>query len=77
MKIDFIDFFERSVYRNIYIYNLIDYFLRHIYLHPTSDTYINNIILSFNYYLQVNTKLYIVYIDASLFFTIKKLYKYF
>lgn len=51
MKKDFIDNFEKSVYNNTYIYNLVDYFLKYIYFYLTIDIIINNIILLFNYYL--------------------------
>lgn len=47
MKIDFISFFQRFAY-NIYIYNLVDYFSRHIYLHTTLSANINNVIFLFN-----------------------------
>ena len=74
IKINFISFFKGSTYRNIYIYNLVDYFSRHIYLHPTTGAGINNIILLFNHYLQANLKHYAVYMDADLYFTSQKLH---
>ncbi len=49
IEINFINLYEKFVYRNIYIYNLVEYFLRHIYYHPTICANINNIILSINY----------------------------
>lgn len=49
--IDFISFLKRSIYENTYIYNLVDYFSRYIYLYPMAVTGINNVIFSFDYYL--------------------------
>ena len=37
----------------------------------------NNVIISFNHYLQANPKLYAVYMDAGLHFTSQKLHMYF
>lgn len=68
MNINFIGPFERFTYRNTYIYNLVNHFLRYIYPYFTVGININNIILLFNYYLQANYKLYMVYIDISLYF---------
>ena len=77
MGIDFINLFKKSAYGNIYTYNLIDYFSRHIYPHLTFGTNIKNLIILFNYYLHANPKFYIIYIDASSYFTSQKLYTYF
>lgn len=51
IKINCISFYKKFIYRNIYIYNLVKYFLEHIYYHSTISTSINNIILLFNHYL--------------------------
>ncbi len=77
MGMDFIGLFEKSAYGNTYNYNLVDYFSRHMYLHPTSGASANDIIISFDYYLQANPKPYAVYIDAGLHFTSQKLRTYF
>lgn len=77
MEIDIIGFFKRFVYKITYIYNLIDYFSKYIYLHLTFRADINNVIISFDYYLKANPKFYIVYIDAGLYFISQKLYIYF
>lgn len=77
MGIDFIGLFEKSVYGNNYIYNLVDYFSRHMYPHPTSDAGTNNVILSFDHYLQANLKFYAVYMDAGSHFKSQKLRTYF
>lgn len=69
MGIDCISPFEKSAYGNIYIYNLADYFSRHIYLHPTSSAGTKNVIILFNHYLQANPKPYAIYIDAGSHFT--------
>lgn len=69
IEIDFINPFKISIYENIYIYNLVDYFSRYVYPYPTVDTNITNVILLFNHYLQANPKFYIVYIDVNLQFT--------
>lgn len=53
---DFIGLFEKSAYNNTYIYNLVNYFLKHIYLYLIFGADINNIIILFNYYLQANPK---------------------
>ena len=37
MRINFIGLFENSTYKNTYIYNLVDYFFKHIYPYPTSS----------------------------------------
>ena len=74
---DFIGPFERFAYGNTYIYNLVDYFLRHIYPHPTANTGTNNVILLFNHYLQVNPKPYAIHMDTGSHFTSQKLYSYF
>ncbi len=77
MKMDFIGPFERSAYGNTYIYNLVDYFSRHIYLHPTVGAGTNNVILSFDHYLRANPKPYAVYMDSGSHFTDLKLRTYF
>lgn len=51
MRMDFISTFERFAYGNTYIYNLIDYFLKHMYLYPTAGAGTNDIIFLFDYYL--------------------------
>ena len=48
-----------------------------MYSHLNSDADTDDIILLFNHYLQVNHKLYIVYIDAGSYFTSQKLCIYF
>ena len=74
---DFIGPFKRSAYSSTYIYNLIDYFSRHMYPHLTSGAGTNNVIILFNHYLQANPKPYAVYMDAGSHFTSQKLRKYF
>ena len=69
IKIGFIGLFEKSAYGHTYIYNLVDYFSRHMYPHSTSRADINNIIILFDHYLRANLKLYTVYIDAGSYFT--------
>lgn len=73
----FISPFIKSAYDNTYIYNLIDYFSTYMYPNPISEIGINDIIISFHHYLQVNLKPYVVYIDADLHFTSQKLCTYF
>ena len=75
--IDFIGLLEKSTYGKTYTCNLVNYFSRHIYPHPTPGEGANNVILSFDHYLQFNLKLYAVYIDASTHFISPKLYLYF
>lgn len=65
MGINFISPFERYVYENTYIYNLINYFSRYIYPHLIVGANINNIILLSDHYLQTNSKSYAVYIDVD------------
>ena len=65
MRIDFIGPFEKFIYGNTYIYNLIDYFLRHIYPHPTFEAGTNNVIVLFHHYLGANLKFYAIYMDTS------------
>ena len=77
MGIDIIHSFEKFAYSNTYIYNLVNYFSRHIYPHPTFGAGINDVIVLFNHYLQANPKPYAIYIDANLYFTSQKLRKYF
>lgn len=48
---DFIGFFERFAYRNIYIYYLVDYFLKHLHLYLTFGASTNNVIILFDHYL--------------------------
>ncbi len=74
--IDFIGRFEKSAYGNNYIYNLGDFFSKHMYLYPISDTCINDVIILFDYYLRANLKLYAVYMDAGLHFTSHKFRMY-
>ena len=74
---DFIGLFEKYVYENIYIYNLVDYFLRHMYPYLIAGVDINNVIFLFDYYLRANFKAYTVYIDAGSHFTSQKLHTYF
>lgn len=69
MRIDFISIFERSSYGNTNIYNLVDYFSRHIYHHPNAESGTNNVIFLLDHYLQANPKPYAVYIDAGSHFT--------
>lgn len=45
IEINFNSFFKRFLYKNTYIYNLVNYFLRHIYSCFTINAGINNIIL--------------------------------
>ena len=77
MEMDFIGSFEKSAYGNTHIYNLVNYFSRHIYPHPTLSTGGDDVILSFDHYLQFNLKLCLVYMDASTHFTSQKLHTYF
>ena len=51
MKIDFIDPFKKFAYGNTYIYNLVNYFISHIYLFSTINASTNNVIILFDYYL--------------------------
>lgn len=51
MKINFISFFERFIYDNIYIKTLVDCFSRYMYLYPIFKATINNVIILFDYYL--------------------------
>lgn len=75
--IEYISPFKRFAYKNTYIYNLIAYFSRHMYLYPTASTSINNIIFLFYHYSQANFKLYAVYMDAGLHFISQNLCTYF
>ncbi len=77
MGMDFIGPFEKSAYGNTYIYNLVDYFSRHMYPHSTSGTGTNDVIISFDHYLRANPKSYAVYMDAGSHFTSQKLRTYF
>ena len=74
---DFISLFKKSAYDNTYIYNLVDYFSKQMYSHPTSGAGTNNVIISFNHYLRANPKPYSVYMDAGSYFTSQKLRTYF
>lgn len=56
MGMEFIGSFERSAYGNTYIYNLVDYFSRHMYLYSTSGAGTNNVIISFDHSLRANPK---------------------
>lgn len=51
IEIDFISLFKRFAYRNIYFYNLIDYFLKYIYLYSIVGNSKDNVIILFDYYL--------------------------
>ncbi len=51
MGMDFIGLFEKSAYGNTYIYNLVDYFSRHMYPQPTSSASANDVIILFDHYL--------------------------
>ena len=51
MRIEFISRFKKSAYGNISIYNLVNYFLRYMYLYLTFKADTNNVIILFNYYL--------------------------
>ena len=77
MGIDFIDLFKKSAYGNTYIYNLEDYYSRHMYPYPSSKAGTNNIIILFDHYLQANSKPYAMYMDAGSYFTSQKLRIYF
>ena len=77
MGIDFIGPFEKSAYGNTYIYNLLDYFLRHMYPYPTSGAGTNDVIILFNHYLRANPNPYAVYMDAGSDFKSQKLRTYF
>ena len=77
VRIDFIGPFEKSAYNNTYIYNLVDYFSRHIYPHPTSGAGTNNVIIFFDHYLWANPKPYAVYMDVDSHFTCQKWRTYF
>lgn len=71
---DFINYFKKFVYRNTYIYNLIDNYSMYVYpYYSIVNADINNVILLFNHYLQANFKSYTIYIDADLYFTSTKL----
>lgn len=69
MKMEFIGFFEKSIYKNTYIYNLVDYFLRHIYPYSTLSKGGNDIILLFDHYLRFNPESYVIYINANMYFS--------
>ncbi len=74
---DFIGPFERSAYGNTYIYNLVDYFSRNMYPHPTVGTGTNDITLPFDHYLRANPTPYVVYRGAGSHFIGQKLCTYF
>ena len=76
MGMDFINLFEKFIYGNTYIYNHVDYFSRHMYLHLLSKIGKNDVIISFNHYLQANPKLYAVYMNVGSYFTSQKLCAY-
>ena len=69
MGMDFIGLFEKSAYGNTYICNLVDYFLRHMYPHPTPGAGADDVILSFDHYLRFNPKPCAVYMDVGTHFT--------
>lgn len=46
---NFISPFKRFAYGNTYIYNLVDYFSRHMYQYPTSGVGTNDVIILFDY----------------------------
>ena len=48
-----------------------------MYLYLTSEAGTNDIIISFEYYLQANIKHYAVYMDVGSYFTSQKLRTYF
>ena len=77
MGIDFIGPFNKSAYGNTYIYNLVDYFSRHIYRHPTSGAGTKHVITLFDHYFKANPKAYAVYIDLGSYFINQKLRTYF
>ena len=77
MGMDFIGLFKKFAYGHTYIYNLVDYFSRHMYPYSTSRAGTNNVIILFDHYLQANLKPYAVYMDASSHFTSQKLCTYF
>ena len=77
MGMDFIGPFKKSAYRNTHIYNLVNYFSRHMYPYPTPGAGGDNVISSFDHYLRFNLKPYAVYMDAGTHFTSQKLYIYF
>ncbi len=70
MGMDFIGLFKRSAYGNTYIYNLVDYFSRHRYPHPTVGAGTNDIILLFDHYFRANLKSYVMYMDVGSYFTL-------
>ncbi len=72
IEINFIGLFERCAYGNTYIYNLVDYFSRCMYLHPTARAGTNDVILSFDHYLPAIPKPYEVYMEAGSYFTGQK-----
>ena len=74
---NFIGLFEKSAYGNTYIYNLVDYFSRHMYPHRISRADKNDVIILFNHYLRANLKPYAIYIDAGSHFTNQKIRMYF
>ena len=73
MEIDFISPFEKFAYGNTYIYNLVDYFSRHMYPHPTFKAGTNDVIILFDHYLQAHPKPYAIYMDAGSHFISQKL----
>ena len=77
IRINFISPFKKSAYGNTYIYNLVDYFLRHMYPHPRFGDDTNNIIILFDHYLRANSKPYAVYMNTDSHFISQKLHKYF
>lgn len=63
---DFIGSFDKSVFGNTYIYNLVDYFSKHIYPHPTPSAGKEIVIPLFDHYLQFSPKFNVVYKVASI-----------
>lgn len=77
MRKNFINLIERSVYKNIYIFNLVDNFLKYINLSPIVSIGTHHIIILFNHFFKAISKSYTVYMDTGSHFTSQKLYIYF
>lgn len=77
MEMDFIGPFEKSAYGNTHIYNLVDYFSKDIYPHPTSGAGGEDVISLFDHYLRFNPKPYAVYMNTGTHFTSQILRIYF
>ena len=67
---NFISPFKKSAYGNTNIYNLVNYFSRHISLYLTLGTSKDNIVSSFDHYLRFNPKPCKVYINEGMYFII-------